>query len=443
MIDIEVAEVFRPLWTQSARYKAAWGGRGGAKSHDRAAHMVVELLRGERCVGVREVQRSIRESVKRLIEDKIDALGVRSSFEITRDEIRSESGGQMVFQGLQDHSAESIKSLEGITRCWIEESQTISERSLRILLPTIRAPGCELWFTWNPRYDHDPVDMLLRGPEPPAGAIVVKANYMDNPWFPDDLRADMERDKRIDVEVYEHVWLGGYQRIGEGAYFAEELARMRSEGRHCSFPIERDPPIFTGWDIGIDDVTAIWAGQQVGREFHIIDYHEDRNQAAKHYAQWCLDNGYTGTALLPHDAGIREKGTLQSYEDHLRASGLKDTWVLDRTQNLLGDIQHARTFLPRCWFRDSPAVNEGLKALGAYRVEMDEKLRTPKPRPVHDWSSHCADSFRALSHLTPQQLQTGTERYGHDLRINFARHRFAANGRAGGTLGYSRGGPAS
>lgn len=415
-IDLQVPAVFRPLWKRHARYKGAWGGRGSGKSHDRATACVVEMMQGERLVGVREIQRSIKDSVKQLVEDKIYALGVRDNFEFTRDEIRHASGGRMTFQGLQDHSAESIKSLEGVKYCWVEEAQTITQRSMRILTPTIRVPGSELWFTWNPRYDHDPVDVLLRGENAPEDAIVVRANWIDNPWFPDDLKADMFRDKELDFELYEHIWEGGYQYIGEGAYYATQLARARSEGRVCTFPIEADPPIYTGWDLGIDDVTAIWAAQPVGRELHIVDFYQDHGREAAHYARWCRDNGYTGTALLPHDAGQREKGTGKTYAMHLREAGLQDLRVLPQCRNLMDDIQQVRSFFPRCWFHE---VNckEGLKALGAYRVEMDEKALTPKQRPRHDWASHPADAFRALSKLNPSDLHDGYTN-GPNVRVN-------------------------
>jgi len=368
------------------------------------------MMSGERVVGVREVQNTIRDSVKLLVEDKISQLGVDDEFDITRDELRHHSGGNMIFRGLRDYSAESIKSLEGYTRCWIEEAQTISTRSLRLLTPTIRAPGAELWFTWNPRYQFDPVDELFRGPHPPVNSILVQANWHDNPHFPPDLRADMERDMRRDIELYEHIWMGGYQQVGEGAYYANELSRARLEGRVCRIPVEADAPIYTGWDLGIDDSTAIWVAQPIGHEIRLIDYYEDRGERAAHYAQWVRDHGYdTGEAYLPHDAGTRELGSLVSYQDHLTKAGIVRSRVMPRTTNLMGDVQMVRSFINRCWF-DEDRCADGLVALGAYRVEMDEKLRTPKPRPVHDWASHGADAFRILS----QALNLWSNDYGGD-----------------------------
>ena len=185
-LRIETAPVFEPL-LQPSRYKGAWGGRGSGKSHFFAELLIEECLLnpGLRAVCIREVQKSLKESAKRLVEDKISEYGLANAgFEVLRDEIRTPGGGLIIFQGMQDHTAESIKSLEGFGRAWIEEAQSLSSRSLSLLRPTIRAPGSELWFSWNPRRKSDPVDKMLRGDELPTDAIVVKANYSDNPWLP-------------------------------------------------------------------------------------------------------------------------------------------------------------------------------------------------------------------------------------------------------------------
>lgn len=441
-VSFRPAPVFRPLWRQHRRYKGIFGGRGSGKSHDRAEHAVLQLLEGARVVGVRETQRSIKDSVKQLIEDKISAYGLDDEFEITRDEIRSREGGLMVFTGLRDHSAESFKSYEGFVYCWVEEAQTITARSLRILTPTIRAPSAELWFTWNPRYAHDPVDQLFRGANRPPNSMVVQANYAENPLFPPELRADMEHDKKADFELYRHIWLGEYQFVGEGAYFAQELTRARDEDRIVELPIERGLPIFTSWDIGVDDHTAIWVLQPVGRWFNVIDFFEDRGEDAAYYCQWVKDNGYdTGLALLPHDAGHREKGALMTYEDWVHKAGVSRTRVLPRETNLMAGIQRVRTLLPRCVFR-TPQTDQGVKALGSYRVEMDEALQTPKLRPVHDWSSHATDAFRGFTMLSPVDYNAEDSLYDPSVPINsrgFRASRNAApNGRRGTTLGYNR-----
>ena len=161
-------------------------------------------------VCVREVQKSLNQSVKKLLEEKIEKLKVGQMFQVQRDQILTPRGGRIIFQGLQNHTADSIKSLEGYDIAWVEEAQSLSQRSLDLLRPTIRKPGSELLFTWNPRLESDPVDHLLRGPNPPPDAIVVEVNYEDNPWFPDVLKQEMEYDKARDMDKYLHVWRGSY-----------------------------------------------------------------------------------------------------------------------------------------------------------------------------------------------------------------------------------------
>lgn len=218
-LQIQTARVFAPLLT-SARYKGAYGGRGSGKSHFFAEALVEDHIRlpGLRSVCIREIQRSLEQSAKRLIEDKIEALGVGKMFEVQRDRIITPGDGLIIFQGMQNHTADSIKSLEGYDRAWVEEAQSLSQRSLDMLRPTIRQQGSEIWFSWNPRKDTDPVDAFLRN-EPPPDSVVVECNWPDNPWFPDVLRDEMEWDKRRDPDKYVHIWMGGYQRHSEARVF--------------------------------------------------------------------------------------------------------------------------------------------------------------------------------------------------------------------------------
>lgn len=217
-LTIETPRVFVPL-LDNARYKGAHGGRGSGKSHHFAEQAVERCLMrsGSRGVCVREVQKTLKESAKRLIEDKIRELGVSQYFNVKSAEIETPGGGVILFQGMQDHTAESIKSLEGFDWAWVEEAQTLSARSLEMLRPTIRAPGSEIWFSWNPRNPSDPVDGFLRGPNPPPDAAVVRANYSDNPFFPKELEAERAYDEAHKRDRYGHVWLGEYEPTALGA----------------------------------------------------------------------------------------------------------------------------------------------------------------------------------------------------------------------------------
>ena len=225
-LRVQVPAKLRPL-TSPCRYKGAYGGRGGGKSHFMAEQIVLRCFAAStRVVCIREVQLSLKESVHQLISDKISKLGLDNVFTITQTEIRCNHGGVeslIIFKGMQSYNAVNVKSLEGFDIAWVEEAQAFSQDSLDMLRPTIRKPGSELWFSWNPDSDTDPVDMFFRGMRPSDDKCVVEINWQDNPWFPDVLKADMEadyaNDNTPDKVVAGHVWGGKYKTVVEGAYY--------------------------------------------------------------------------------------------------------------------------------------------------------------------------------------------------------------------------------
>jgi phage terminase large subunit len=218
-LRIKVPEVFMPL-EGAHRYIGAHGGRCSGKSHYFGERWLRENV-AERLdvVCLRETLKSLEFSVKKLLESKISTFNAGAYFEVQDRRILSVHGGVTIFEGMQNHTAESIKSLEGFDRAWFEEAQNASDKSLTLLRPTIRKPGSQLWFGWNPDLETDPIDLLLRGPELPPDASVIQANYMDNPWMSDEMRAEMEYDKRRDPDKYAHVWLGNYRRNSEARVF--------------------------------------------------------------------------------------------------------------------------------------------------------------------------------------------------------------------------------
>lgn len=218
-LKVEVAPVFKPLLSP-ARYKGAHGGRGSGKSHFFATLLVATAMHKPalRAACIREVQKSLKNSAKLLVEDKIRTMGLSGHFGILESEIRTPGGGVIMFQGMQNHTADSVKSLEGFDVAWCEEAQSLSQRSLDLLRPTIRKPGSELWFGWNPSKPDDPVE-FLRGEDAPAGSVVVEANWSDNPWLPDELRGDLNDDLKRDPDKFSHVWGGGYSLNSEARVF--------------------------------------------------------------------------------------------------------------------------------------------------------------------------------------------------------------------------------
>jgi phage terminase large subunit len=234
VLRIDTAAVYEPL-LRPARYKGAHGGRGSGKSHFFGDLWLEENI-SEKLdfVCLRETLKSLEFSVKKLLEGKIERFNAGAYFEVQDRRIMSKLGGVTIFEGMQNHTSESIKSLEGFDRAWFEEAQNASDKSLTMLRPTIRKAGSQLWFGWNPDEPTDPIDVLLRGDELPPDAIVVEANYMDNPWLPDELRAEMEFDKRRDPDKYAHVWLGKYRQNSEARVFRTGVSKS-SSGRPARF----------------------------------------------------------------------------------------------------------------------------------------------------------------------------------------------------------------
>jgi len=223
---VEFPEAFRFLWTDKAddggpvRYRAAHGGRGSAKSHSFCSAAVIKGAQRQLRVGVyREIQRSIRDSAKRLLDDKIAENGLSDFYESTDTEIRGKNGTLFLFNGLRTNP-DAIKSTEGLDIAIVMEANKVAQRSWDLLIPTVRKPGSEIWAEWNPEFPTDPVDVMFRGPDgSPPGSIVRQVNYTDNPFFPEVLKAELEWDKRRDPEKYAHIWLGGYQRNSEARVF--------------------------------------------------------------------------------------------------------------------------------------------------------------------------------------------------------------------------------
>jgi phage terminase large subunit len=364
-----------------------------------------EMGEGLRAVCIREVQKSLKDSAKRLIETKLEkfGLGTKQGFKVFDNVIQTPKDGTIIFQGMQDHTAESVKSLEGFHRAWTEEAQTLSAFSLQLLRPTIRwedqsrGLSSELWFGWNPRRKNDPVDMLLRGPSPPPGSIVVRANWNDNPWFPKVLEDERRDDFATRPSQYPHIWEGDYATVFDGAYFAALLSMARKEGRIGH--VAADPLLSKRayWDIGGTgakaDARAIWIVQFVGKEIRVLDYRESVGQPLAADVQWLRENGYTACqCVLPHDGDTNDRVHDVSYASALRAAGFDVLVIPNQGKGAASmRIEAVRRRLGQCWF-DAIKTDPGIQALGWYHEKKDD-ARNVGLGPEHDWSSHGADAF--------------------------------------------------
>lgn len=256
-----------------ARYKAAYGGRGSGKSHEFAERLVELCVQRPslRAVGIREVQDSIDMSVKALIEAKIIALGVSDQFDVRANKILRVGGtGLIAFKGMQDHTAASIKSLEGFSLAWVEEAQSISQKSLDLLLPTIRMDGSEVWFSWNPDSKSDPVDAMFRGETPVPDAVVVSPTYLDNPHCPETLRNEALRMEALDADKYQHIWRGGYNLGGKGRVYANFVNKPYPEGNVDAAVEDYGGTLYVGQDFNVNPMASVIV-QRVGDECHVLD----------------------------------------------------------------------------------------------------------------------------------------------------------------------------
>jgi phage terminase large subunit len=399
-LTLETSKVFEPLLAP-ARYKAAYGGRGSGKSWFYASLMVMEAVRERGFLGVciREYQKTLRDSSKRLIEGVLARHGIGEShgFRTYVDRIGTPGDGVLIFQGMADHTAESIKSLEGFKRAWVDEGQTLSQRSLDLLRPTIRVDDSEIWFSWNPTRKYDPVDKLFRDGTPPTGAVIVNAGWRDNVWWNSVLEQERLDCFQKEPDQYGHIYEGEYQRIAANAYYATQITQLRAENRIGRVAPDPLMTYRACWDIGGTgakaDHTVIWVAQFVGREIRVLDHYEARGQPLSVHIDWLRNHGY-GKALcvLPHDGAQMDKVHAVSYESFLRQAGFEVQIVENQGKGAAAKrIEATRRLFPRVWINEATCA-AGVEALAAYhpRVDADRQIDLG---PEHDWASHAADAF--------------------------------------------------
>lgn len=362
-----------------ARYKGAHGGRGSGKSHFFAGLLVMRLAAepGLRVVCLREVQRSIGESVKRLIEDKIEEFGLQTLFEVTENEIRGPGGSLAIFRGLQAHAAHNLKSLEGFDVAFVDEAQAVSQRSLDILTPTIRKPGSEIWFAWNPDNEDDPVDVFLRN-DPPDGAIVIEVNHDDNPWFPEELRADMERDRRRDPDKAAHIWDGEYRGLSS--------ARVFRNWRVEELQVPENVVWFYGadWGFAEDPTAGVRFCMPDAETLYVSD--EVYEVGVPVEATPALLMGLPGASKWPMRADNARPETI----DYCRRHGLPRIRAARKGK---GSVEHGVSFLQGLDIVISPRCPNVEREFRRYAYKTDKQTGAVLPVIV-DANNHAIDAIR-------------------------------------------------
>lgn len=345
------------------------------------------------------MQKDLAQSSKLLLETKLrdHGLGEADGFKVYRDVIRTPGDGIIIFKGMNDYTADSIKSLEGFKRGWWEEAHGATATSIGLYRPTMRASGSQMWWSWNPRRKTDAVDVMFRGVEKPTGAVIVSAGWRDNPWWTAELEQERLDTKRLKPDQYDHIWEGDYVKVFDGAYFASSLTAAKAEGRIGRVAADPLMTYRAYWDIGGTgakaDACAIWIVQFIGREIRVLDYYEAQGQPLASHVLWLRSKGYDkALCVLPHDGTTQDRIYDVSYEGGLRAAGFETEVIPNQGKGAASlRIEAARRLFPRIWF-DEAKTEAGRDALGAYHEKKDD-ARGIGLGPEHDWSSHGSDAF--------------------------------------------------
>lgn len=414
----KLAPLFRPK-----RYKIGYGGRGGAKSWGFARAL---LIRGyespTRVLCAREFQNSIKDSVLKLLADQVNDLGYGDFYDVQTNGIYGKNGTSFAFEGLRQNVSR-IKSYEGVDIVWVEEAEKVSANSWNVLIPTIRKEGSEIWISMNPEFEDDPSYERFIA-HPPRDSVVMNINWRDNPWFPEVLRQEKDDLKERDPDSHDHVWEGHCRQWVTGAIYAAELRKCYEQNRITK--VEWDPalPVYTAWDLGHTDDTAIWWYQVVMGEIHLLECFSSNGAGLSVYAEQIL--GRKAQIDLIGDDVVCTLGEWNEELAHRRRYRYAMHWlppdaraktlasngksIIQQLSTALGlsnmgivpdigvedGIQAARMVFGRCWF-DLSGCDDGIKCLRRYQRGLKIDQRSRKKTPDHDWTSHVADAFRYMA----------------------------------------------
>lgn len=426
---IEYPEDLLFLVTEPARYKILYGGRGGMKTETIALALIILARRKKlRIACFREIQKSISESVFETIKNRIIEAGWANEFDIQATTIICKrTGAEFIFFGLR-YNINSIKSIARIDIAWIEEAVNVSKTSWDKLTPTIRGrgknvvlenlndnkggpfgKGTEIWISFNPEMDTDetykrfilkrddyaPDFVTNDNGEKVRYAFVKMLSYKDNPWLPDDLKLECELLRLSDEDEWLHVWGGQTKQTLTGAIYAKEIKKVLLNGRRGKVPYDQSRPVHTFWDLGHDDFTSIWFVQQVGVEYNIINYFQDRLQKIPYYLEHLQELHYNyGFHYLPHD-GDNETLASMSVANIVRKSYPGKVKIVPRVSKKVVGIRAARVVFDLCNF-DEENTADGWQCLCRYCYDIDKDGKWSN-EPKHDENSHGADAFQTFS----------------------------------------------
>jgi phage terminase large subunit len=397
-VNAEFPKALRFLF-EPKRYKVARGGRGSGKSWGFArALLILGAKQRMRILCTREVQKSIKDSVHKLLSDQIQALGLESFYEVLETMIRGRNGTEFLFAGLSTQTIESIKSYEGIDVCWVEEAQKVTKRSWTILIPTIRKDGSEIWVSFNPELDDDETYTRFVV-NPPPDCTSIEMNYGDNPWFPSVLEQERQHAKAtLPADEYENIWEGKCKAAVDGAIYASEVRDAIEAGRICNVPYDPKFKVHAVFDLGWNDCMSIILAQRHLSEIRVIEYIEDDHKTLDWYSGELRNKRYNwGKVYLPHDGAHGDYKTGKSAEQIMRELGWQVS--LCPNQPVETGIKNARRTFGRVYF-DKAKTERLIQCLRRYRRTIPVSTNEPGA-PLHDEYSHGADAFRYLGLVAP------------------------------------------
>ena len=391
------------------RYKISYGGRGSAKSWSYARALLQQgVSKKLRILCTREVQKSIKDSVHKLLADQIELMGYSGEYEVLETMIRGRNGTEFLFAGLSSQTAESIKSFEGVDITWCEEAQTISKKSWDVLIPTIRKDGSEIWITFNPVLDTDETYTRFVT-TPPPGSHVAFINYHDNPWFPIILEAERIHCKATAPDDYDNIWEGCCRSAVAGAIYAKQMAIATIEQRVTFLPYDPQLKVHTIWDLGYADNMVVLFAQRGRQEVRVIDYEQQSGSTTEAMVARVKTRPYNfGRFFLPHDGFNHDRRSScgKSDAEILKALGcvvkrIPKTSVEDR-------IKNGRSQFHRFVF-DREKTLELIECLKRYRrADSKQDIDTA---PVHDEFSHGADGYGYAAQVIDEMSDDAEEGY--------------------------------
>lgn len=403
---------------QPSRYKVLYGGRGGAKSWGVARALLIKgAERPLRVLCAREIQRTIMDSVHRLLSDQIAALSLDSFYTVKDTEIEGKNGTTFAFSGLRAQGVGQLKSFEGVDICWVEEAQTVTKKSWDVLIPTIRKEGSEIWVTFNPELDTDETYTRFVVNTPPD-TILANVNWRDNPWFPETLRQEKDHLAKVDPAAHENVWDGKCLSVVPGAIYRKEIIELIEQQRTRNVPYDPLLKVHTIWDLGWNDQMSIILAQRLGSEVRILEYIEDSHRTLADYVMDLNKRKYAwGTDWLPHDGAAKDFKTGKSTQEILLSMG-RDAQVIPQRKVEEG-IKAARLMFPRCYF-DKDKTRRLVDCLKRYRRAINQSTNEPGA-PLHDEYSHGADAFRYLATIVDKLTNYEADEDAYEEQDNTGR----------------------